>query len=159
MYLASQLLLVVKNLPANAGDKTDTGSILGLGRSSGIGNGAPLQYFCLENFMDRGTWWATVHGVMKSQTRLSMCAHMIVKNEGVCFLKSVAIKWAVDKLLKISWIARAYVENRAGSLVMSQLLNIYIKKKECILSCHVLSLPWKTETFKYASSTRHRQTL
>ena len=92
MYLASQLLLVVKNPPANAGDKTDTGSILGLGRSSGVGNGAPLQYFCLENFMDRGTWWATVHGVMKSQTRLSMCAHMIVKNEGICFLKNVAIK-------------------------------------------------------------------
>ena len=53
---------VVKNPPANAGD---TGSILESGRSPGEGNGNPLQYSCLENSMDRGTWWATVHGVMK----------------------------------------------------------------------------------------------
>ena len=44
---------------------------LGLGRSSGEGNGYPLQYFSLENSMDRGAWQATVHGVTKSQTRLS----------------------------------------------------------------------------------------
>ena len=56
---------VVKNLPANAGDM---GSIPGLGRPSRGGNGYPLQYSFLENFMDRGTWWATVHGVAKSQT-------------------------------------------------------------------------------------------
>ena len=53
---------VVKNLPANAGD---TGSIPGLGRSPGEGNGKPLQYSCLENPMNRGAWWATVHGVTK----------------------------------------------------------------------------------------------
>ena len=53
---------VVKNLPANA---EDTGSIPGLGRSSGEGNGNPLQYSCLENSMDRGTWWARVHGVKR----------------------------------------------------------------------------------------------
>ena len=52
----------------NAGDP---GSIPGLGRSPGEGNGNPLQYSCLENPMDRGAWWAAVHGVMKSQTRLS----------------------------------------------------------------------------------------
>ena len=45
----------------------DLGSIPGLGKSSGGGNGNPLQYFCLQNFMDRGGWWATVHGVAKSQ--------------------------------------------------------------------------------------------
>ena len=56
---------VVKNLPANAGDIRDLGSILGSGRSSGEGNGNPLQYSCLKNPMDRGTWWATVHGVAK----------------------------------------------------------------------------------------------
>ena len=49
---------VVKNPPANAGDTRDMGSIPGLGRFSGIGNGSPLQYSCLENSMDRGTWWA-----------------------------------------------------------------------------------------------------
>ena len=55
----------VKNLLANAGD---AGSILGSGRSPGGGHGNPLQYSCLENPMDRGAWWATVHGVPKSQT-------------------------------------------------------------------------------------------
>ena len=53
----------VKNLPASAGDTRDTGSISGLGRSPGGGNGNPLQYSCLENTMDRGAWWATVYGV------------------------------------------------------------------------------------------------
>ena len=57
-----------KNPPANAGD---VGSIPGLGRSSGEGNGNPLQYSRLGNPMDRGAWWATVHMVAKSQTRLS----------------------------------------------------------------------------------------
>ena len=62
---------VVKNLPANAGATGDVGLIPGLGRSPGEGNGYPLQYSCLENLIDRGTWWATVHGVAKSQTGLS----------------------------------------------------------------------------------------
>ena len=53
---------VVKNLPDNAGD---AGPITGSRRSPGGGNGNPLQYACLENSMDRGTWWATVHGVAK----------------------------------------------------------------------------------------------
>ena len=54
-----------KESACNAGDP---GSIPGLRRSSGEGNGNPLQYSCLENPMDRGAWWATVHGVAKSQT-------------------------------------------------------------------------------------------
>ena len=54
---------MVKNLPANAGDTGDTGSIPGSGRFPGIGNGNPLQYSCLDNSMDRGTWWVRVHGV------------------------------------------------------------------------------------------------
>ena len=62
---------VVKNLPARAGDVGDTGLIPGSGRSCGGGNGNPLQDSCLENSMDRGAWQATVHGVTKSQTRLS----------------------------------------------------------------------------------------
>ena len=62
---------VVKSLPANAGDGGDVGSITGLGRSPGVGNGNPLQDSCLENPMDRRDWWATVHGVAKSWTRLS----------------------------------------------------------------------------------------
>ena len=62
---------VVKNPSANAGDARDSGSIPGSGRSSGEGNGNPLQFSCLENPMDRGAWWATVHGVAKSWTQLS----------------------------------------------------------------------------------------
>ena len=62
---------LVKNPPADAGDTRNTGSIPGSGRSPGIGNGNPLWYSCLETSMDRGTWWATVHGVAKSRTQLS----------------------------------------------------------------------------------------
>ena len=63
---------VVKNLPASAGDM---GFIPRLERFPGVGNGNPLQYSCLENSMDRGVWWATVHGVAKSQIWLSTCVH------------------------------------------------------------------------------------
>ena len=55
----------VKNPPATSGDVRDTGSIPGSGRSLGKGHDNPLQYSCLENPMDRGTWKATVHGVAK----------------------------------------------------------------------------------------------
>jgi len=63
---ASQLALVVKNPPANAGDIRDVGSIPGLGRSPGGGNSNALQYSCLENPMDRGAWPATVKGHKES---------------------------------------------------------------------------------------------
>ena len=62
---ASQVALVVKNLPVNAGGTGDVDSIPGLERSLGVGNGNPLQYSCLGNPMDRGAWWTTVHGVAK----------------------------------------------------------------------------------------------
>ena len=62
---------MAKNLPANAGDVRDEGSIPGLGRSPGEGNDNPVQYSCLENPMDRGAWQATVHGVAKNQIGLS----------------------------------------------------------------------------------------
>ena len=65
---ASQVALVVKNPPANAGDIRDVASIPGLGRSPGGGHGNPLQCSCLENPMDRGAWQATVHRIAKSQT-------------------------------------------------------------------------------------------
>ena len=55
----------MKNPPASAGDAVYVGLTLGSGRSPGRGNGNTLQYPCLENFMNRGAWWATVHGVAK----------------------------------------------------------------------------------------------
>ena len=56
---------VVKNLPTNAGNTRDAGSIPGSGGSPGVLNGQPLQYSCLENFVDRGAWW--VHGLRESR--------------------------------------------------------------------------------------------
>ena len=75
---ASQVALVVKNPPANAGDIRDVGAIPGSGRAPGAGNGNPLQYSCLKNRMDRETCWATVHGVTKSQTGLSAYTHTLL---------------------------------------------------------------------------------
>ena len=59
---------IVKNPRANAGDAGDVGLIPGSGRSPGEGNCNLLQYWCLNNSMDRGAWWATVYGVTKSRT-------------------------------------------------------------------------------------------
>ena len=85
---ASQVALVVKNLPVTAGALRDVRSILESGRSPGGGHGNPLQYSCLENPMDRGAWWATVHRVAKSRTWLrwlSMHAKEFV--DIICFKK------------------------------------------------------------------------
>ena len=68
---SGESILFMLYLPDNAGGIGDVGSVPGSGRSPGEGNGNPLQYSCLENFMDRGAWLATVHGVTRSQTQLS----------------------------------------------------------------------------------------
>ena len=65
------MALVVKNMLGNAGDIRHTDSIPGLGRYPGGGHGNPLQDSCLENPLDRGSWWATVHRLAKSRTLLS----------------------------------------------------------------------------------------
>ena len=66
---------VVENPPGKAGDTGDVGSIPGMGRSPGGGSGDPLQYSCLENPLDRGAGWATVHGVKKSYTYIYIHIH------------------------------------------------------------------------------------
>ena len=86
------MLLVVKDLPTNAGVRRDVGSIPGSGRSPGAGYGNPIQYSCLENPMDRGTWQATVHGVAKSQTwlkGLSTHSHVCVYIPAAAAAKSL----------------------------------------------------------------------
>ena len=89
--LPRKVVLMVKNLPVNEGDARDTGSIPGLGRSPGKGNGNPFQYSCLENSMDRGAWQATVHGAAKSGTRLSDWTHTRTRvNNEVLQFSSVA---------------------------------------------------------------------
>ena len=78
--------LVVKNPPANAGDERGSVSIPESEGSPGGENGNPLQYVCLENSMDRGDWWATVHGVANSRTQLSTHTHTHANH---CFIYSV----------------------------------------------------------------------
>ena len=68
---------MVKNLPVSAGDARHVSLTPGSGRSPGVENGNPLQYSRLENSMDRGAWWATVHRVAKSQMRLSMHTYIV----------------------------------------------------------------------------------
>ena len=79
--MKTSVLPVEKNLPANSGDKRDVGSVPGWGRSPGGGHSNPLQYACLENPMDRGASWATVHGVTKSQpmTEVTQRTHCVFK--------------------------------------------------------------------------------
>ena len=73
---AFQVALVVKNLPASAGDTRDMDLTPGSGRSPGGGHGNPLQCCCLENPMDRGAWWATVYGVAKSWDMTEATQHI-----------------------------------------------------------------------------------
>ena len=87
------MALVAKNLLASEGDPRDVSLIPGLGRSPGEGNDNPLQYSCLEKSMDRGAWWATVHGAAKRQTQLSDRAHtytylLLVNKEEVLLSRS-----------------------------------------------------------------------
>ena len=81
---------VVKNSPANTGDTRDAGLILGLG--NGGGNGNPLQYPCLEAFMDREAWRITVHRVTKSQTQLFDRAHTSYETEDSSLKGSFGLK-------------------------------------------------------------------
>ena len=71
---------VVENPPANVRDTGGAGSTPGSGRSTSWsgGDGNKLQYSCLENLMNRGAWWATIHGVTKSWTQLSKHAHYLL---------------------------------------------------------------------------------
>ena len=61
------MALVVKNLPSNSGDIRDVGTIPGMGKPPGVGNGNPLQYSCLENSMDRGVWRTAFHRVTNNR--------------------------------------------------------------------------------------------
>ena len=83
--MASEVALVIKNPPANAGGTRDTGSIPGSGRSPEEGNGNPLQYSCLGNPMDKGTWRATVHGVTQIRHDLvTKPPQLLLRGQNVC---------------------------------------------------------------------------
>ena len=114
----SQVVLVVKNLPASAGDARDTGSIPESGRPPGVGNGNRLQCSCLGNSMDRGAWWATVHRVTKSgkglkQLTTHACMYMCRKQVYGSLLYLI-LKFAVN--LKLIWKIEVYFKNALNKL-------------------------------------------
>ena len=92
---ASQVVLVVKSPPTNAGDVQDVSSIPELGRSLGGGHGNPLQYSCLENPMDRGAWWTTVHTVAKTQTWLQRLNTHMYKVDNQLYTIENSTQWSV----------------------------------------------------------------
>ena len=107
------MLLIVKNLPANAGD---AGSIPGSGRSPIKGYGNPLQYSCLGNLMNRGSWWVTVPGVTKSQTRLkplSMYACFLC----ISFVEQVSGQLSSFFFFYLWWIL-SYIEMKQPRVYM-----------------------------------------
>ena len=81
---APQAALVVKNPCASAGDKRDLGLVPGLGRSPGGGHGKTFQYSCLENPMDRGVWWATIHKITNSRTHAHSMELMTSLSQDPC---------------------------------------------------------------------------
>ena len=92
---------MVKNPPANAGDTRDLGSIPGSGRSPGEGNGNPLQYSCLGNPMDRGAWWAAVHGSQESDTTVLLSMHALSSGKGKSSAQNF-LSFIMDSLAEFS---------------------------------------------------------
>ena len=94
---ASQVTLVVDNSPGIAGDRSDVGSVPGLGRSPGGGHGKSLQYSCLENSMDREAWQATIYGVTKIRTWLKWLSMHTLLLESLRLLgKRLALSYAAE---------------------------------------------------------------
>jgi len=114
---ASPVALVVKNRPASAGDRSDTGSVPGLGRLPGGGNGNPLQYSCLGNPMDREAWWAAVHRVAKSRTRIEVTSHtctLLVRKQCLQTYMNVTLIWGKCTMMIYMWAQK--IRNKAENL-------------------------------------------
>ena len=133
---------MVKNPPVNGRDTGDAGSVPELGRSLGVGNGKPLQHSCLENPMDRGTWWATVHGVTKSWTLLGnwICTHarFIVETEiqrgRVICPRSLPDLWAPNPMFWL--ILQKHYSNKLLQFLMK--LNLYVAYDTANSTCKYL---------------------
>ena len=102
---ACQVALAVKNLPANVGDIRDIVLIPGFRRSPGGGRGNPLQYSCLKNPMDRGSWRATVHGAAQSQTQLKWLSRAYLTVTPIFKKPTLCESYGIGEFLKwkISW--------------------------------------------------------
>ena len=99
----------IKNLPANAGDVRDLGSIPGSGRAPGKGHGDSLQYSCLENSMDRGAWWALVHRVSKCWTWLKYGCWIKIRQclFCICWVHYIIFYWLKWLVLMRCWTISA----------------------------------------------------
>ena len=123
---ASRVALVIKNPLANAGDVRDRSSVLGSGRS--LGNGSPLQYSCLENPMDGGAWWATVHGVA------------IGHNWGdLACMHKAAIMYPLLLVRRLqAYFSREPVEAPATGFLRSWLTKPVLTQADTLGGCHLL---------------------
>ena len=108
---------MVKNPPTNAGDVRDEGSIPGSGRSPRGGHGNLLQYSYLENLMDRGAWWATVHRVAKSRTWLKQLSMHACTHRAYCFNHfKCTVQWHIYLHLSGDrWLCSVYLQNSSYS--------------------------------------------
>ena len=119
------MALVVKNLPANAGDIRDAGLISGLGRSPGGGHGNPLQYSCLESPMDGEAWWATVHQFSKSSTWLKQLSMLIIISdvEHICkCLLAICVSFGES----LFWSSVHFLTVLFDNLILSCVNSLYI---------------------------------
>ena len=147
LWWASQVVLVVKNLPAHVKDAQDMGLIPGLGRSPGVGNGSPLHYFCLENSMGRGDWQFTVHGAPESQTCLSEWAPslFVVVSYDPLYFCGVDCNFFFYFWLHWFWLSSFFVLSLAKSLSILSLKKIsfyFIELFSCFLHLYHLFLLW-----------------
>ena len=156
----TRVVLAVKSLPASVGDAREVSSIPGSGRSPEDGNGNPLQYSCLENFMDRGAWWAIVHGVEKSWAWQSDWTHTHTQN-GVCD-RGPEAEWLLNCVAsgQKGWIPRWENQNAILDALIQNLASTLLplkKKKNLSLDPRYLapSLTVQRETLpKYWISQR-----
>ena len=119
------MALVVKNLPANAGDGRDVASTPRLGRPPGGGHGNPLQSSCLENPMDRGALQATVHGVTKGQTRLkqlSMHTHILPHTTPHTLHHTLISQWKKTAITTNRNVDKSHTHNVEGKKPYSRAL-------------------------------------
>ena len=136
---------MVKNLPANAGDERDVGSIARSGRSPGGGHGNPLQYSWLENPMDRGAWWATAHSIERVGHNWSDLVHTAripsVVVDLLCLWEELNSETSYTTILKPpptvshTWLLELHLKFKA-----------YVKSPPKILLCFLfpyIPLPWK----------------